>query len=127
MGTDDGYGFGWDDVTVYKIGVNYAYNNQWTFRAGYNYAESPYDDDQTLFNVLAPGLVEQHDTAGCTYCTNPNTEITVACMRAVRNEQSYEYNGSVSAASGADYTGFGFSVDNAMTQHAIEASYAWKF
>ena len=127
LGTDDGYGFGWDDVTVYKVGVNYAYNNQWTFRAGYNYAESPYDDDQTLFNVIAPGLVEQHVTAGFTYSPNPTNEFTVTYMHAFRNDQSYDYNGSASAASGADYTGFGFSVNNAMTQHAIEASYAWKF
>jgi len=126
LGKNNGFGFGWDDVTVYKIGIGYAYNNQWTFRAGYNYAESPYDDDQVLFNVVAPGLVEQHVTAGFTYSPNPTNELTVTYMHAFRNDQEYNYEGSPSA-SGADYTGFSFGARNAMSQNALEASYAWKF
>ncbi len=121
LGTDDGWGFGWDDVTVYKIGVNYAYSNQWTFRAGYNYAESPYDDDQVLFNVIAPGLVEQHATVGFTYMPTPNNELTVTYMHAFRNDQSFDYQGT------GGFANFGYSVENAMSQNAIEASYAWKF
>jgi long-chain fatty acid transport protein len=127
LGTDNGWGFGWEDVTVYKIGVAYAHNSKWLFRLGYNYAESPYDDDQTLFNVLAPGLVEQHATAGFTYSPNPDSEWTVTYMHAFRNDQSFDYTGSLSALSGADYTGFGFSTDNAMQQNAIEVSYGMRF
>lgn len=121
LGTDDGWGFGWDDVTVYKVGVNYAYNPKWTFRAGYNYAESPYDDDQTLFNVLAPGLVEQHVTAGFTYSPTTDSEVTVTYMHAFRNDQDFTYAGS-----GA-FTGFSFETDNAMQQNAIEVSYGTRF
>ncbi len=121
LGTNDGWGFGWDDVTVYKIGVNYAYNSQWTFRAGYNYAESPYDKDQALFNILAPGLVEKHVTAGFTYSPSSTSEITVAYMHAFRNSVEYQYDGT------GGFTGFGYSATNAMSQNAIEASYAWQF
>jgi len=121
LGTNNGWGFGWDDITVYKIGVNYDYNSQWTFRAGFNYAESPYDKDQALFNVLAPGLVEKHATVGFTYNPSTTSEVTVTYMHAFRNSVKYDYNGS-----GA-FTGFGFSAANAMSQNAIEASYAWKF
>jgi long-chain fatty acid transport protein len=127
LGTDDGYGFGWDDVMVYKIGVSYAYSGQWTFRGGYNYGESPYDDDQTLFNVLAPGIVEHHATAGFTYSPTTSSEITVTYMHAFRNSQDFDYRGSFSPASGADYTGFGFRTKNDMAQHAIEISYGVTF
>ncbi len=121
LGTDNGWGFGWDDVTVYKIGVNYEYNSQWAFRGGFNYAQSPYDDDQTLFNVLAPGLVEKHATAGFTYSPTPDSGITVTYMHAFRNDQSYTYAGS------GGFTGFSFETENAMQQNAIEISYGAKF
>ena len=123
LGTNNGWGFGWDDVTVYKIGVNYEYNSQWAFRGGFNYAQSPYDDDQTLFNVLAPGLVEKHVTAGFTYSPTPDSGITVTYMHAFRNDQSYTYAGS----SGGAFAGFSFETENAMQQNAIEISYGAKF
>jgi long-chain fatty acid transport protein len=121
LGTNDGWGFGWDDVWVYKIGVNYEHNSEWTFRAGYNYAEVPYDEDQVLFNVLAPAVVEHHVTAGFTYNVNPSSELTVTYMHAFRNDLEYTYEGS------GPFTGFSYSAKNDMYQNAIEASYAWKF
>jgi long-chain fatty acid transport protein len=41
LGTDGGAGFGWDDVTAYKLGVQYALNPQLTLRGGYNYGKQP--------------------------------------------------------------------------------------
>lgn len=123
LGTNNGWGFGWDDVTVYKIGVNYEYSNRWAFRAGFNYAESPYDDDQTLFNVLAPGLVEKHATVGFTFSPSSNSELTVTYMHAFRNDQSFTY--TASAASG--FPGQSFKVRNAMQQNAIDVSWGWRF
>ncbi|HHJ13199.1 MAG TPA: long-chain fatty acid transporter [Gammaproteobacteria bacterium] len=121
LGTNDGWGFGWDDVTVYKVGINYDYNSQWSFRAGYNYAESPYDKDQALFNILAPGLVEKHVTVGFSYRPSTSSELTVTYMHAFRNSVEYTYAGS------GGFTGFSFDASNAMSQNALEASYAWKF
>lgn len=121
LGTNDGWGFGWDDVWVYKIGVNYAYNNSWTFRAGYNYAEVPFDDDQALFNVLAPAVVEQHITAGFTHAFNPRSEVTVTYMHAVRNDVEYTYQGTGQNAA------FSYSAKNDMYQNALEVSYGLKF
>jgi long-chain fatty acid transport protein len=121
LGSNDGWGFGWDDVWVYKLGVNYAYNNNWTFRAGYNYAEVPYEDDQALFNVLAPAVVEHHVTAGFTRSLTPDSEITLTYMHAFRNDVEYTYNGS-----GA-FTGFSYSAKNDMYQNALEVSYGMRF
>ena len=123
LGTNNGYGFGWDDINVYKVGVNYRYSSKWTFRAGYNHADSPYDRDQTLFNILAPGLVEDHVTAGFTYSPTSSSELTVTYMHAFRNAEKYTYQGSA----GSPFAGFSFKTQNAMSQNALEASYAWKF
>jgi long-chain fatty acid transport protein len=121
LGNNNGFGFGWDDVTVYKVGVNYALNSSWTLRGGFNYSEVPYDDDQALFNVLAPAVVEKHITAGFTYSPSQSQELTVTYMHALNNDVEYTYEGSGS------FTGFSYTAKNKMYQNAIEASYAWKF
>lgn len=121
LGTDSGWGFGWKDITVYKLGVNYAYNNQWTFRGGLNYGESPIDPNQNLFNILAPGVVEKHVTLGLTYAPTAYNEISVTYMHALREDQSYTYQGT-----GA-FAGFDFGTEIGMDQNALELSYAMKF
>ncbi|MFC1773787.1 OmpP1/FadL family transporter [Pseudomonadota bacterium] len=121
LGTNDGWGFGWDDATVYKIGVNYAYSPTWTFRAGFNYSEIPYDDDQALFNVLAPATVEKHATVGFTYMVNPDTDFSMTYMHAFRNDVDNTYTGS------GPFTGFSYGAKNDMYQNAIEAAFSWKF
>ncbi len=123
LGSDNGWGFGWDDATVYKIGVNYAYSPKWTFRTGFNYSEVPYDDDQSLFNVLAPAVVEKHVTAGFTYAPDADSEVSVTYMHAFRNDTEATYTGSATGG----FAGFSFGAKNAMQQNSIEISYAKKF
>lgn len=122
LGTDNGFGFGWNDMTIYKLGAEFAYNDQWTFRAGYSHTDSPIDNDQNLFNILAPAVIEDHVTAGFTYAPHPNSEFTVTYMHAFRGSQKHTYDTSGILGPGTSY-----SADIAMQQHAIEASYAWKF
>jgi long-chain fatty acid transport protein len=85
LGRDDGMGFGWDDAEIYKIGFNYDYNPQWSFRAGYNYAEAPIQDDQVMFNFLAPAVVEHHITLGGSYRPSRNMEWSFNYMHAFSN------------------------------------------
>jgi len=82
LGKDQGLGFGWDDQTVYKLGVNYALNSSWNLRAGYNYGEKPMANDQVLFALLGPGIVEQHLTMGFTYVINKNSELSASYVHA---------------------------------------------
>ncbi|MAT64066.1 MAG: long-chain fatty acid transporter [Gammaproteobacteria bacterium] len=85
LGRDKGLGFGWNDAEVYKIGINYDYNSQWSFRAGYNYAETPIQKDQILFNFLAPAVNEHHITLGLSYRPSPNIEWSANYMHAFSN------------------------------------------
>ena len=41
LGGDNGAGFGWQNVDVWKIGVQYMLNDRWTLRAGYNHTRQP--------------------------------------------------------------------------------------
>lgn len=67
LGMDKGMGFGWKDMTVYKIGLIYDIDDRLTVRAGYNYGKSPIRNDQLVFSALAPATVEKHYSIGFTY------------------------------------------------------------
>ena len=60
-------GFGWTDQTVYKLGLSHKLNERHTIRVGWNHAKAPIPPDQVLFNMLAPGVVEDTITLGYTY------------------------------------------------------------
>ncbi|MHB1084286.1 MAG: outer membrane protein transport protein [Thiobacillus sp.] len=88
LGNDNGMGFGWNNQTVYKLGVQYGVNNRLQVRAGYNYGKSPIPDDQVTFNTLAPATVEKHYSVGFTYKANENLEVTGTYMYVASNNQS---------------------------------------
>ncbi len=83
LGSDGGPGFGWEDTPVVKIGG--AYDVAVTLRAGYNYGKQPIPQDETLFNMLAPGVVEHHATLGGTWRLNENMELTLSYVHAFEN------------------------------------------
>jgi long-chain fatty acid transport protein len=85
LGTDEGAGFGWEDVTAFKVGVAYDVIADLTLRAGYNYGAQPIPESETLFNILAPGVVETHVTLGGTWRITPSAEISFAYVKALEN------------------------------------------
>lgn len=85
LGTEGGAGFGWEDVTVFKVGAAYDVTADLTLRAGYNYGGQPIPESETLFNMIAPGVVETHATFGGTWRVTPSTEISFVYMHAFEN------------------------------------------
>lgn len=67
LGNDDGAGFGWDDMTIYKLGWQWQQTPEHAWRAGVSYGENPISDEDVLFNILAPGVQEWHFTGGFTH------------------------------------------------------------
>nr|AEI30639.1 long-chain fatty acid transport protein [uncultured microorganism] len=86
MGGANGPGFGWKDIDVWKFGVEYAANPKLTLRAGYNRSENPVDPADVTFNILAPGVIENHYTAGATWRLDANAEVTFYGLYAANNE-----------------------------------------
>lgn len=64
LGSDSGAGFGWRDINVYKLGAQWKANDTWTWRAGYSVTKQPIPSSEVLFNILAPGVVQDHLTLG---------------------------------------------------------------
>jgi long-chain fatty acid transport protein len=85
LGGSNGAGFGWQDIDVWKLGVQYQVNGQWTLRGGYNYSGNPIRPQDVTFNILAPGVVQKQWTLGTTWKIDAMSEITGAFMYAQDN------------------------------------------
>jgi long-chain fatty acid transport protein len=119
LGADNGAGFGWQNTTVYKIGAMYQMSPAWTLRAGFVTLKQPIPASQTLFNVLAPGVVEDHVTLGASWQVSKQSELTVGYMHAFENK----VNGS-----GSIPPGFGGGEANLrMSQDSLGIAWGWKY
>ena len=85
LGGDNGGGFGWDNIDIFKIGLQWQTHSDVIMRFGYSHSDNPIDDDQVLFNILAPGVVEDHITIGATIKTKNMGEINFEAMHALHN------------------------------------------
>jgi len=86
LGGSSGTGFGWQNIDVWKVGVQYQVNDQWQIRAGYNHSDNPITPADVTFNILAPGVVKDQWSVGTSYkFNNKNSEITAAFMYAQHN------------------------------------------
>lgn len=86
LGADNGAGFGWNDMTVYKFGAAWKANADSTWYFGYSFADQPIDSSEVLFNILAPGVVEQHFTAGYSRKLANGNSWAIAAMYAPTEE-----------------------------------------
>ena len=82
LGSGGGAGFGWNDINVYKLGVQWKANPDWTLRAGYSKNQQPIPSSEVLFNILAPGVIKQHWTAGVSKALNRGGKFNAAMMYA---------------------------------------------
>jgi len=122
LGEDGGLGFGWEDVTVFKIGATYEHNANFTYRFGYAHNTQAFDDDQLAFNVLAPATIRDHVTAGFTYRPNgkDNQQVTFTFMHAIEESQSGAYP--------ADFNlGTVGRTQLQMYQNAFDFQYSWTY
>jgi len=88
LGGDEGRGFGWKDAKIIKIGADYKFNELVTFRAGYSHTNNPIQSRDVTFNIIAPGVIKDHYTAGLTFNITKSSELTVAYMHAKNNSVS---------------------------------------
>lgn len=85
LGAEGGAGFGWEDITVYKAGVQWDQNDDWTWRAGYSKGDQPIPSSEVLFNILAPGVIEEHVTFGFSKTMLGASRLNLALMYALEN------------------------------------------
>ncbi|WP_372717381.1 OmpP1/FadL family transporter [Immundisolibacter sp.] len=86
LGKPGGYGFGWNNQDIYRLGLRYAFDPRLTLRAGFNYSESPVGSDQISFALLNPGIMERSVHAGATWRRRNGDEVTVSFFRGFREQ-----------------------------------------
>jgi long-chain fatty acid transport protein len=84
LGAANGPGFGWKDINVFKLGVAWSVSDALTLRVGFNRSDEPITPADVTFNILAPGVVTNHYTAGLTYGLDKQNEISGMLMVAPR-------------------------------------------
>lgn len=88
LGGRNGAGFGWQDMTTVKLGAEWRVNETWIVRGGFSDGDQPIPDSEVLFNILAPGVIEQHVTLGATRRSDTGLQWSVALMHALDHEIS---------------------------------------
>ena len=116
LGNEGGAGFGWEDMTTVKGGVQLRAGEGWTWRAGYSNGSQPIPESEVLFNILAPGVIEQHLTLGFSKLVKDTQEISLAITRA--------FSKTVTGANPLEVPGLQ-SIDLKMAQWDFEV--CWSF
>lgn len=86
LGNDKGLGFGWEDMDIVKLGVQWVYDPKWTFRAGYSHGSKVFGGTQGLFNILAPATIRDHISLGTTYTYNDNNKVSMSLTHALEEK-----------------------------------------
>ena len=86
LGSSNGMGFGWRDVTAVKVGISHQYSSRLTLRAGFTYNTQPIPSSEALFNYLAPGVIQKHLTLGATWKLANGGELTLSYFHAFKEK-----------------------------------------
>jgi long-chain fatty acid transport protein len=115
LGGKNGAGFGWDDMTVYRLGGQWNTGGDWTWRAGFSHGKQPIGESEVLFNILAPGVIEDHLTFGFTRELSSGNEVSMAFM--------YGLNKKVTGPNPFDPSQ---DISFDMDQWEVEFSFGWR-
>lgn len=120
LGSSGGPGFGWDSISVLKLGVQYAYSDKVTLRAGWNHGDNPIKSSEVTANFLAPGVITDHLTLGGTYHLDKTSDLSFNYV--------HSFNHSVSGPFAPNLPGFGLgTLKLEMAQNYLEFGYGKQF
>ena len=118
LGSRRGAGFGWDDMTVVKLGFQWETSESWTWRLGASTTDQPIASSEVLFNILAPGVMENHFTGGFTKAIGSNRAFNMSLM--------YAPSVKVSGPNPLEVPGLQ-TIELEMQQWDLEVGFSWGF
>ena len=116
LGNNAGAGFGWQDMTIFKLGWQWQATSDWAWRAGLSYGEQPIPDSEVLFNILAPGVQEWHITTGFSHQLNDALMLSANAFYSPEKE-----------VQGENPLGPGQDITLRMEQFGVAAGVSWTF
>ena len=100
-------------------GIALKASDRLTLAAGYGGSDDPMRSSQTLLNILAPGVFQQHLTAGATWTSEGGVEVTGFVLHALNN--TVHGNGSIPPLFG------GGEADISLAGTSVGLSVGWKY
>jgi len=76
LGSNDGGGFGWNNMDIYRIGVQWQADPALVLRTGISYANEFTNGQETMFNILAPATPTTHIGFGGTWHIDEQWSLT---------------------------------------------------
>ncbi len=126
LGQSNGPGFGWHDVDVIKVGLEWRVSPAWTWRVGYAHNTNPIKSPDVTFDILAPGVVTDHITGGFAWTINRNSTVEFAGAYV----PSHSVSGSeclIFAAAAPCVPTAGSNIELEMHQYQFTLGYTYKF
>jgi long-chain fatty acid transport protein len=116
FGGKNGASLGWEDITVYKMGVRWGINDDWSVRAGLALTDQPIKNPQTSNNLMTQYLAEAHYTLGLSVAVNDHAELNFSAYYSEEESQIWPnfFDPSQDVMIEED-------------QFDFEVSYSWKF
>ena len=78
-------GFGWENIYVIAIGLQYRPIEALALRGGWNFSQNPVPDALAFINVPAPAIVQNHLTLGAGYKFTRRFEVSLGYYKAFSN------------------------------------------
>lgn len=124
LGSKNGPGFGFQDQTFYRFGMDYMIDDCWTIRAGYRYSTCPIRKSQTVVNILTLDVVQHFFTCGASFLVNENNEVSALFAYGF----PHKLKGKNSIPVGPPPVGFGGGEADLKAQKlAIGLSWGWYY
>lgn len=86
LGANNGAGFGWQDMDVFRLAAAYQTSDRLTLRGGVSYATDFIEPQEVLFNTLAPATINWHASIGLTYKMQNGWELNGAYTHAFESD-----------------------------------------
>ena len=86
FGGANGPGFGWHDIDAVSVAAAWKATNDLTVRLGYSHNTNPIKASDVMLNILAPGVVTDHISAGLSWNMSKNLTIDVAAGYVPRHD-----------------------------------------
>lgn len=120
FGGANGAGFGWDDMNIFKVGLEFRATQDLTLRAGYSHNNQVLNSRDVMLNILAPAVSQNHFTGGFMYRMSPNMDLEFAAMYSPREHV-------VGTELGNGFGNAAHTVDISMAQVEITAGFKYRF
>ncbi len=95
---------GFEDITVFDLGVQFRATDKLTLRAGYNVAENAIPEERTFLTVPVPAIFEDRVSAGFGMRVNDNLELDAAYYHVFENRITGPFLGPTGPVPGTSVT-----------------------